>query len=415
MAALPSATQETGEHARNPLQVKVMASLVTQPSTARIIEELQPVLTAYREQSERDRKLAPEVARAMIDAGVFQSLVPKAFGGMELDPVDALQLYEGIARIDASAGWIAANQSGIATLVSLLPEAAGPEIFGGGRVLFAGALFPPGSAEPVEGGYRISGRWPFVSGCDYANWMVGSAIIMDGGQPRIGPHGEPVMMAVVFPSNDATIVENWDTLGMRGTGSNDIMVNDAFVPEHRTWVVGSAEPAGSVFTAPIYRLGFWPVASVNASVALGIARAALEDLSALASKTPAYVMTSVGDRPVVQDRLARARAQLDAARSYVYLTIEDATENVRGGGMLDPVVGMSVSLAGTFAMEAAAAVVDDVHSMAGTSAIRNGARFQSYFRDIHTLTQHAYSSASRYESIGKLLLGKETDWAFYAL
>ena len=96
-----------------------MASLVSQPSTANIINQLEPVLIQYREQSERDRKLAPEVARAMIEAGVFQSLVPKAFGGMELDPLDALQLYEGIARIDGSAGWIAVNQSGLATLVAL--------------------------------------------------------------------------------------------------------------------------------------------------------------------------------------------------------------------------------------------------------------------------------------------------------
>jgi alkylation response protein AidB-like acyl-CoA dehydrogenase len=392
-----------------------MPSLISPISTAAIVKRIEPVLKAYRDQSETDRKLAPPLAAAMVDTNVFQSLVPAAYGGLELSPIDAFQLYEEIARIYGSAGWLAANQSGIATLVSLLPAEAADEIFADGRVLFAGALFPPGAAIPVEGGYRVSGRWPFASGSNYANWMVASAFIIEDGQPRMGPHGEPMLMAVVFRQAEATVIENWDTLGMRGTGSNDFAVSDVFVPAHRTWIAAPGAMPTGAFSAPIYRLGFWPVSVVNATVAIGVARAALDDLLALASKTPAYVMTSVGDKQVVQDRVARARATLDAARSYIYVATQDAVDSVSGGGLLDPTVGISLALSGTFAMEAAREVVDAVHSMAGSSAIRNGMRFEAYFRDVHTLTQHAYSSASRYESIGKLLLGKETDWAFFAL
>ena len=392
-----------------------MPSLVSPSTTAHIVDQIEPILVQFRDQSEAERRLAPEIAQAMIDAGVFQSLVPKAYGGLEMDAVEALRMYEEIARIDGSAGWLAANQSGIATLVSFLPPEAAQEIFGGERTLFAGALFPPGTAHPVDGGYRITGRWPFCSGSDYATWIVGSTIIMDGDQPRMAPHGEPALMAVVLRASEAEVIENWDTLGMRGTGSHDVAANDVFVPAHRTWVVQPGQEPAPGFLGGIYRLGFWPVAAVNASVAIGIARAALDDLLALASKTPFYVTTSVGDRPVVQDRVARCRASLDAARSYMYITAQDAEDSVRGGGLLDPNLGISLALAGSFAMEAARTVVEEVHSMAGTSAIRNGMRFQRYFRDVHTLTQHAHSSASRFESLGKLLLGKETDWAFYAL
>jgi alkylation response protein AidB-like acyl-CoA dehydrogenase len=392
-----------------------MLSLITSSSESSTVKALEPVLRRHSASSEAERRLEPEVINAMLDAKVFDSLLPRAYGGLELEPLDAVKLFEAIARIDSSAGWLAANQSGLATLLSVLPEPAAAKILAPGRALFAGALFPPGAAVACEGGFRVSGQWPFGSGSDYATWMVGSAVWMDGEEPRMGPHGEPVMMVVVFPAADAEVIDTWDTVGMRGTGSKDIRVNDIFVPADRTWVIGPQDPPTGAFGAPIFRLGFWIISGLNAAVGLGIARAALDDLVSLAGKTPAYTGTALGDRPVIQDRVARATATLDAARSYLYLSIEDACEFVTHQPLLGPELGLPLSLAGVYAMEAAAQVVDMVHASAGTSAIRNELPFQRYLRDIRTLTQHAYSSTSRYQSIGKLLLGRETDWAFYAI
>jgi alkylation response protein AidB-like acyl-CoA dehydrogenase len=381
--------------------------------TAGIVSQIGPVLRAQRDQGERDRRLAPEAVEAMVHAGVFQSLIPKAYGGLELGTVDALALFEEIARIDGSAGWIAANQSGLATIVAVFPEEAAAEVFAGGPALLAGALFPPGNAEPVAGGYRVTGQWPFVSGCDYADWLVGTATVVGRDEFATGPDGEPTRIAVLYRAGDGEIVDTWHTLGMRGTGSQDVRATDLFVPEQRTWVIDPvAEPRG-IFSAPFYYLGFWPIGALGASVGLGIAGAALDDFLSHTSKTPAFVATSLADRSTVQDRVARARGKLDAARAYLHAAAAEADADARGRPVR-PAVGLTLALAATFAMEASVEVVNLVHGMAGTSAIRNERRFQQYFRDIHTLSQHAQSSTSRYESIGKLLLGRETDWVFFA-
>jgi alkylation response protein AidB-like acyl-CoA dehydrogenase len=152
-------------------------------------------------------------------------------------------------------------------------------------------------------------------------------------------------------------------------------------------------------------------------VTLGIARAAIDGLCQLAveGKTPSYTQTSIADRPVVQDRIARARAVVDAARSYIYATAAEAWAYVQTAPKLDMEHGLPLALAGSFGVEASVQAVDLVHACAGTSAIREERPFQKYFRDIHTLQQHAFSSASRFESVGKIMLGRESDWAFYNL
>jgi alkylation response protein AidB-like acyl-CoA dehydrogenase len=176
-------------------------------------------------------------------------------------------------------------------------------------------------------------------------------------------------------------------------------------------------PTNPLYTGPLYRLGLWIVSPQVASVPLGIAQAAIDDVIALAgAKTPAYTQTGLADKPVVQERVARARAYVDAGRRSLYGALADAWEYVQSGRQLDMELGIPLALAASFAVEASCNAVDLVHSCAGTSAIREAHRFQQYFRDVHTLSQHAFATPnSRYESLGKLLLGRETDWVFYYL
>ena len=153
-----------------------------------------------------------------------------------------------------------------------------------------------------------------------------------------------------------------------------------------------------------------------ASVSLGVARAAIADLTELAqAKTPSYSQVGLADRPVVQDKLARARAAVDAARSYLYGALAAAEEAVETQTKLSIEQGIPLALAASHAIEAAIQAVDLVHSCAGTSGIRNELRFQQYFRDVHTMSQHAFASPARFESVGKLMLGRESDWPFYYL
>jgi alkylation response protein AidB-like acyl-CoA dehydrogenase len=203
---------------------------------------------------------------------------------------------------------------------------------------------------------------------------------------------------------------------MRGTGSHDFAVRDVFVPDHRVWHASAFEIKNPAYGSPGYRLGIWLVAAWNASVLLGIAQAAVDGLLDLADrKTPSYTQIGLGDKPIVQDRIARARALIEAGESYVWSSVGNALEFAQDAPKCDIEHGIPIALAGSFAVEAATEAVDLVHACAGTSAIRDEGPFQQYFRDVHTLTQHAFSSPSRFESVGKLMLGKETDWVFYYL
>jgi indole-3-acetate monooxygenase len=382
-----------------------------------IIAQVEPVLRQHSARAEADRRLAPEAMAALIDAGVVRSLLPVGLGGLELDFVSVLKLLEELSRIDSAAGWVSLLAAGVPAFAGLLPAEAGQEIFADPRAVCVGAWFPPGTAEPVPGGYRVTGQWSFGSGSTYATWFNGQALVTDQGVPRLGPDGRPMLLFVFFRAEEAEVLDNWQALGMRGTGSHDFRVTDIFVPEHRSWPLGPWEMKNPAYAGPAYRLGPWLIPPAQACVALGIARAAIDDLIDLAGagKTPSYTQTSIADRAVVQERLARARALVDAARSYVYATAAAAYEYLSGAPKLDFAHSLPLALAGSFGIEAAAQAVDLVHACAGTAAIRDERPFQKYFRDVHTLTQHAFSSASRYESVGKILLGRESDWAFYYL
>jgi alkylation response protein AidB-like acyl-CoA dehydrogenase len=379
-----------------------------------MVQRVEPVLRASAATSEAERRLAPEAMEALIDAGILRAGLPAAYGGAELGLLDVLRLIESLSYIDGAAGWVTTICAGIPVLTGILPKQAADELFADPRTVCCGAWYPPGSAEPVQGGYKVTGHWSFASGSNYANWLTGQALVTENGAPKMNANGMPTALLVFFPAREAEIIENWDTLGMRGTGSQDFRVQDVFVPEHRAWAIGPWAPVNPAFSAPIYRMGAAFVPPAQAAVTLGIARAAIDDLIALAqAKTPSYTMTGLADKPVVQDKIARARAVVDAARSYSDRTAAEAEELLRTQPGLSLEQRLPMALAGSFGIEAAMQAVDLVHACAGTSDIRNERRFQQYFRDVHTLSQHAFSSPGRFESVGKLMLGRESDWPFH--
>lgn len=366
--------------------------------------------------AEAERNLPKAAVAAMTEAGIFRTWRPQALGGMEMPPTPAIQMFEEIARVDSAAGWIASNSCIITTLCQVLSDAGASEIFRSPNVVLAGAWFPPGRATPVDGGYRVTGQWSFGSGCLHAQWLTAMGTITDGGEPRKGPGGEPVQVMLFFPTTEAEIIDTWHTLGMRGTGSHDFKLTDAFVPERRAYIMAPFDHPGSAFRGPLYGFRLWLAGPPIASVALGIARAALEDMLVLAGrKTASYTQVALGDRPTIQDRLARAKAMVDAARSYLYRTLDDTWTYLARGAKITPDQGIPVQLAASHAIESAVKAVDLLHTCAGTTGIRNEHRFQQHLRDIHTVSQHAFGSAERFESIGKLLLGKTSDWGFFYL
>jgi len=220
---------------------------------------------------------------------------------------------------------------------------------------------------------------------------------------------------IFFPAAEAEIVDTWHTLGMRGTGSHDIQLTDVFIPERRAFVMRPFDNLGSAYRGPLYAFRLWLAGPTIASVALGIARS-VDDFIALAGrKTPSYTQVALSDRAKNQDRVARAKAMVDASRSYLYRVLDDTWAYPSTGAKITPEQGIPVQLASCYAIETAGKVVDLVHSAVGTTGIRDEYRFQQYFRDVHTVSQHAFGSPERFESVGKLLLGKESDWGFFYL
>ena len=394
-----------------------MATVNSTPTPEELVAQVEATLSRYAPQAEAERRLAPEAVAALLDAGLPQSLTPRAYGGFEMDPLTALRLFEAVSRIDSAAGWVTVNASGLATLPMLLPEEGAAELFARPRNLFVGAWFPPGKAEPAPGGYRVSGQWPFGSGAHDATWFTCQALVYENGAPRLGHDGNPVALTVWLRASETEVMDNWNTLGMRGTGSHDFRADDVFVPARRCSVMGPIASVPPAYAGPLYRLGLWLAVPFSAAVSLGIARAAVEDAIALAGvKTPSYTQAKLADRPVVQDRIARAKAHVEAGRSYVETTLGKAWEHaLQTGEPISLEHGIPLALAGSYGHEAACQAVDLVQSVVGTSGIRVGQRFEQYFRDVHTVSQHALSSPSRFESVGKLLLGRETDWPFYRL
>ncbi len=326
------------------------------------------------------------------------------------------RVIEEVARIDSAAGWNL--QLSLAALVFLawLPEEGAAEILNAHPSTIVGGSFTPGRrAIAVDGGYRLTGQWPYVSGGHDCHWMVFLPQIVDGTTPRVNEQGVPLQRFVYLPAHSAKILDNWHTLGMRGTGSNDIVLSDVFVPERYTAPLAPLKKPNKAFQGPLYRLTVWVPIAMLAAPALGIARAAIDGLIEMAGvKTPSFNAATLAQRQVVQRQVAEAEATLGAGRAYLFETFQKHWEGALRGEPLSQTGKIKAQLATTHAVVCAAKAVDLVHAAAGASAIRNEYKFQQWFRDVHTITQHAFVSASRYESAGALMLGVETDWGFFA-
>ena len=215
----------------------------------------------------------------MAQAGVFRMLVPCAAGGLELDPLTLHEVVEEVSRWDGSAGWTAMIGSGASFMSGFLPSDFVREIFADPNAFLCGNLGAPGArAVAVPGGFQVSGRWPFVSGCEHATWIAGAAVLEDGG-----------MRIVVLPRAACEIVDTWTVTGLRATGSHDVAVCDAFVPRERSFWWAD----GPVDASPLYQVRFMLI--THAAHALGVARAAIDALVALSRGQNADALAGVAE------------------------------------------------------------------------------------------------------------------------
>lgn len=370
---------------------------------------LAPQIQALSEQIETDRCLPPSLVKAMTAAGLFRMLISKNLGGLEVDVATMIRVIEDISKIDGSVGWCTMIGAIGGLMSGSLPEDGAREIFGSDPdVIVAGAFFPPGQAVVANGGYRVTGRWPFNSGCPYCPWFLGNCLVIKDGAPRLLPNGLPEVRAMLFPAAEAEIIDTWSVMGMRGTGSHDMAVKEIFVPERRAVVLISGRPQ---FPAPLYIFPVFGLFGVAVtSVAIGMARGAIDTFAEIArTKILTGTNRPINQRSVVQMQVAQAEALLQSARALLFDTVHEVWDKVVAGEEISLEQRARLRLAATHATTASAQAIDLMYHAAGTSGIWAKSPLQRYFRDVHVMTQHAYVASPTYELIGQVFLGVNSD------
>jgi indole-3-acetate monooxygenase len=361
-------------------------------------------------EGERERRLSRGLVEAMIEAGFFRLCVPAAIGGGEAAPAVLIEVCEELARGDAAAGWCIAVMSTAGMVAAYIPEDAAREIFGDSTSVAGGVFAPKGKALVTGNGYRVTGRWPFSSGVDHCDWLMGGCVVIEDGAPRTLEGGRPDVQLALFPKGDVEVIDTWDVSGLRGTGSHDIVVEDLEVPrDHAASVITQSPRApGPLYTFPLFGL----LALTIAGTALGIGRAAIDDLIALAGgKTPTGSMRKLAERGVTQTRIAQAEAAVLAARAFLYDAVATAWEAAQAAGEVSVAHRAALRLAATHATAASASAVDIAYELGGGTSIYSTSPLQRRFRDVHAATQHMLIGPSTWELTGRLMLGLQTDIA----
>lgn len=346
---------------------------------------------------DRERRLPPELVARLNEAGMLRATMPREVDALELSPPTALRCAEAIARGDAATGWCVSIAITSALLVAYLPDAAREEMFGGGRGVAAGVWAPRGKAKSVDGGVVVSGRWPFCSGITHADMLFAGCFVDESRVPAV----------VALPKEDLRVLDNWHTLGLRGTGSHDTVAEEVFVPADRVFSVFD----GPKLNRPLYRFpvfGFFAL-SIGAA-ALGNARAAIDDLVELACDKKGLGSTrTLAERSSTQAAVAAAESALGAARALYYEATDTAWQASQEADPVPVALRNRIRLAATHAARTSADVVRTMYDLAGGTAIYDTSPLQRRFRDAFTATAHFQVNEASRELPGRLLLDQQAD------
>jgi indole-3-acetate monooxygenase len=375
-----------------------------------IARSLEPLIREHAQALDEEGRIPPELVTALYDTGVFKAMLPRELGGLEAEPVDWLQLIEELARINASVGWLAFIQSGIG-LTFLDPQRY--ERFrerGAGRLILAMTLGRmAGKAVRVDGGYRISGRWPFASGSPIATWLGGLSVLYDSdGSPALRANGQPQPLLAIWPADQARLIDTWDGLGLRGTGSGDFEVSDLFVPDEQVNTEFFGRPN---YDRALFRIREMPEVGHGAH-ALGIASAALESFVAAVNAKPvpgSSRQLAMGHMQAHQIAFARADVLVRAARALLYETVRAAYEEAKAHPELALELRVRLREANIFTVRAAKEAVGLIFEMAGSSAVYRGRPIEKAFRDINTAANHTNYVEYAYTAIGSYFLTRDRE------
>ena len=322
------------------------------------------------------------------------------------------KVVEEVARHNTAAGWSLMVANTTLFMGGFFPEKGIEEIFGNNPEAFlAGSIHPPMRAERTEGGYLINGRNPLLSNAHEAHWIFVTAFVMENGQMKINA-GHPEIIGVAMQSKDCSIIDTWQTIGMRATDSNDVEAKNVFVPDHLQFPLVPRIPPGRHFQGHLYR---FPAAGANiacllAPVTLAVARNAIDELKAIAGKKTALgSMVPIRERGVVQRKLGRAEALVQSGRAYLHDTLSTCWDRVKAGEEMTLEQKASLLLAATHTNQCCLEAVDLMYTAAGTNGIYTRNKLAHYFSDAQVLRQHGFMNESRYETAAQVYLGLPLD------
>ncbi len=357
---------------------------------------------------EQARRIPAEISRQMAEAGIYRLGVPAAVGGLEAPPAVSSEVFETLARGDASCAWVAFIGATSGTALASIPEAAAAEVFSRPDTLVTGVFAPTGRAEKVDGGFRVSGRWQWGSGSQNADWVLGGCMLMENGEPMLDEAGRPRNHMMILPASEVEFLDTWQVSGLCGTGSLDYQVEDVFVPEERA--VGYL-PTDDSAPTPLYAFpNFTFLALGIGAVCMGIARAAIDELVELGvQKKRRGARKTIAHKSSAQATLAESEAALRSARLLYYDALEKAWDSAQANLEVSVELRRDLRMATTHAVQVSAEVVDEMYKLGGGASVYKTSRLQRYFRDIHVATQHIMVAPQTLETVGSLLFGLETD------
>ncbi len=374
-----------------------MQRIATDHDMVEAVRALGPAIDAVADRIDHERRLPDELVHDLRTTGVFEMYLPRYAGGPEVHPLTAFAVTEELTRHDGSVGWCAQVASGVMSFAAWInPHELVAMREDSGWIHLAGSARPLGTAQRVPEGLIAEGHWDYASGVRHANWFLATCLVERS-------DGRTAGRSMILPVSDGQIVPNWDVVGMRGTGSDDFVVDGVLVPEgriaSRRWIEERSE---RLYDPRLMMVAAWaPIAGVG----VGLAQGAIDALVNLGLRASAGSPVPLRNREAVQDAVAQAEAITGASRAFVVETIGAAWDSLSVGGESVPRAVARAQLAITHAMNEAVRAVDIAFHAAGTNAISSANRLERYLRDAHTAVQHAAGQPMHKRAAGRVLLG----------
>jgi indole-3-acetate monooxygenase len=357
---------------------------------------IKPLIEANIANMQTQRRMLPEVAQALAQAGVFQMLVPRPVGGLECAPLEIIQHIEAIAKLDASVGWCVMIGATSALYSAYLPTHLAQAIYGSNSTITGGVFAPMGKAVLEGEAYIVNGHWRWASGSQNCHWLSGGCIVME--------NGAPTQRAMIFPAKDVELIDTWHTMGLRGTGSGDMKVTNLRVPQEFSVSLITDKPhaTGALYAFPAFGL----LAMGIAAVACGNAQATLAEFkNEGATLKTGGGRKSLSERATVQVEFAQVTAELRSARAFMLDELNQAWSAAQSDGELSLEQRAGLRLAATHLTRVSATTCRRIHELSGGVAVFSEHRLERRLRDAQTMTAHMMIAAPTYELTGKILLG----------